>query len=674
MENNPVFSLDIGTRTIIGLVGEYREDEVFEILAYAKKEHKKRNMYDGQIHDIEGVAVTVKEIVKELEDQLGEELKNVSIAAAGRSLKTKRIKLEKEINSNIEISRRQVEALELEAVQKSELELNESEKEKSLKYYNIGYTINKYFLEEDSMKSLIGHKGESMGVELLATFLPQLVIESLYSVISKAGLEIASITLEPIAAIEVAIKRDLRLLNLALVDIGAGTSDIALTKDGEIIAYGMTQTAGDEITERLSKQYLLDFKSSEKLKIGLNGAKEHEFTDIVGVSYKLSTSQIVDSIIDIIEEISKEISQEILDYNGKSPDAVFLIGGTSNMPVLREKIAENLGLSKERVSVRDPSSIENIEGFKGVEGPDMITPIGIAIDAIDNKYKNFLKIFFKDEEVQIFNTDNIRVSDVLILTGYNPRNLIPKASDDFIYFINGKKRRIIGELSLNPEILINGKSANLKTLLSDGDKIDIREYKPIEVKAPNLYSLIDNDQTIVYDNKSYCLVKEIKLNGQRVKSDRNLKENDQIEIEVLKTIGEFLDFYSIESSLSNLLVNGIEVDTEYNLQKDDKLSIIDVKAYKNKNQQGENIENLTKKEILKKELELDGERKIQLLVNDEEINISHKKDKFKFVDIFDHIDFDRSKLRGKLILKLNGEDAEFLRELSDGDIIQIYWE
>ncbi len=80
-----------------------------------------------------------------------------------------------------------------------------------------------------------------------------MVVEGLYSVILKSNLQVDNITLEPIAAINVAIKEELRLLNLALVDIGAGTSDIAITKDGKIIAYAMTSTAGDEITEAYRK-------------------------------------------------------------------------------------------------------------------------------------------------------------------------------------------------------------------------------------------------------------------------------------------------------------------------------------------------------------------------------------------------------------------------------------
>ena len=71
-----------------------------------------------------------------------------------------------------------------------------------------------------------------------------MVIESLYSVISKAGLKLVILLLEPIAAINVAIKEELRLLNLALIDIGAGTSDIAITKDGKIMAYAMTPKQG----------------------------------------------------------------------------------------------------------------------------------------------------------------------------------------------------------------------------------------------------------------------------------------------------------------------------------------------------------------------------------------------------------------------------------------------
>ena len=64
-------------------------------------------------------------------------------------------------------------------------------------------------------------------------------MDGLYAAVEKAGLYVANLTLEPIAAMNVAIPEKFRLLNIALVDVGAGTSDISITNDGSIIAYGM---------------------------------------------------------------------------------------------------------------------------------------------------------------------------------------------------------------------------------------------------------------------------------------------------------------------------------------------------------------------------------------------------------------------------------------------------
>ena len=57
------------------------------------------------------------------------------------------------------------------------------------------------------------------------------------------------------------------MLNIALVDVGAGTSDISITREGSIIAYGMIPYAGDELTELIVQQYLVDFQTAEKMKL-----------------------------------------------------------------------------------------------------------------------------------------------------------------------------------------------------------------------------------------------------------------------------------------------------------------------------------------------------------------------------------------------------------------------
>src|SRR5690606_8916426 len=140
-------------------------------------------------------------------------------------------------------------------------------KDEKTRYYCVGYTVVNYYLDGNFMENLEGHKGNKIGVDVLATFLPYTVVDSLYTVMNRVGLEVVNLTLEPIAAINVAVKKSLRLLNIALVDIGAGTSDIAISRDGTIVAYAMASVAGDEITENIAKTYLLDFDAAEKLKV-----------------------------------------------------------------------------------------------------------------------------------------------------------------------------------------------------------------------------------------------------------------------------------------------------------------------------------------------------------------------------------------------------------------------
>ena len=84
---NLVFGLDIGTRSVVGTVG-YRTDETFHVIAQESRQHDTRSMLDGQIHDINMVASTIKEIHRRLEEMTGRTLKDVCIAAAGRVLKT----------------------------------------------------------------------------------------------------------------------------------------------------------------------------------------------------------------------------------------------------------------------------------------------------------------------------------------------------------------------------------------------------------------------------------------------------------------------------------------------------------------------------------------------------------------------------------------------------------
>ena len=88
----------------------------------------------------------------------------------------------------------------------------------------------------------------------------------MFAVLKKSGLVPTNITLEPISAINAIVPEELRKLNIVLVDIGAGTSDLAITGGGFVFAYGMVPLAGDEITEVISESLLVDFATAERIK------------------------------------------------------------------------------------------------------------------------------------------------------------------------------------------------------------------------------------------------------------------------------------------------------------------------------------------------------------------------------------------------------------------------
>jgi len=256
-----IFALDIGTRKVMGMVA-CAQDDSLEILGVDVIEHSSRPMFDGQIHIIDEVAKTVKQIKSNLESRLHKKLNKVGVAVAGRNLITFKEKATREFAYIEELDYQQVRDLELEAVDKI---ISDSGKHLG-QFHCVGYSPIYYELDGNRISSLIGHQGRQVSVEVIATFLPRIALDSIFAVLKRAGLELVNITLEPIAAINAIIPPDMRHLNILLVDIGAGTSDLALTRDGLVFAFGMVPEAGDEVTETICENLLVDFSTAKGLK------------------------------------------------------------------------------------------------------------------------------------------------------------------------------------------------------------------------------------------------------------------------------------------------------------------------------------------------------------------------------------------------------------------------
>ena len=566
-----IFALDIGTRSVIGIVG-YPENNTFNILDVEIIYHPDRTMYDGQIHDIEGVVQVVKKIKKSLEERLALTLKDVAIAAAGRALKTYRVQVDRLIDSDKPIDRALSNNLEMEGLQIAQAMLEKDSEKKSTKYYCVGYTVVNYYLNDGIIGSLVGHKGSKIAADIIATFLPHVVVDSLYTVMDKVGLEVTSMTLEPIAAINVSIPPKARLLNLALVDIGAGTSDIALTKDGTVIAYAMASIAGDEITEEIAQKYLLDFDAAEALKLNLKNSENQTFSDIVGVEYQLKTEEVLGTINPAIENLANQIAENILRYNQKSPSAVFLVGGGSQIPGLTEYLAEKLGLPKERVVVRGTEIVQNVQ-FKNdqLRGPESITPIGIAVTAVKNRQQNFLNVTVDGRKIKMFNAKQLSVSDALVLIGYDAKKLIAAKGPSLNFFINGSAKTIQGKYGEMGQIYVNGKPANLETRLNNEDEIVIEPASQGEIATATIKLVLPEQKIILFNNKEIGLLSDIRVNGQEVSLDTYIQESNQLTYSEIHNLEKLIEHLEYNSSDYDFYVNSRLVTLDYELRDGDKV-------------------------------------------------------------------------------------------------------
>lgn len=717
-DKKPIFALDIGTRSVIGIIIQPIDDEKFEIKDIKLIEHKDRSMLDGQIHDVISVSKTICKVKEALEINNGP-LKKVAVAAAGRSLKTVRVS----INTNIEgqplLNKTDIRTLELSAVQGAQKKLLNTNGNDDLTHYHcVGYSVVNYYLDDQIIGSLIDQRGNKATVEIIATFLPRVVVDSLISSLNRVDLELEALTLEPIAAIHVLIPPSMRKINIAFVDIGAGTSDIAITAEGTITAYGMVPVAGDEITEAISQAYLLDFHVAENIKRNLFSNNEIEMCDILGISNTIPVSEIIDKVSDDIDNLASQISGKILELNGAAPQAVILVGGGSQTINLSDKIAVKLNIPLQRVAVRGADAIQyDINWPEEInKGPDLVTPLGIGISSKENPI-NYSSFTINGDLIHLFEMKSLTIGDALIAAGIPIKKIIGKPGQALTININGKFNIIPGERGTLPKILLNGENADFDTLIYNGDIINIEPgingkdaYLTLE-DALNYSTVTPLNITISGEIKS--LKPLLTINGIDADYTSLINDRDSIVFYHVKNIEEALvlsgystkflsevsysvqineDLKHFSHKFRRIYLNGENVNLQTAISNGDKITF------------DESVRDLPNiKDILEIFIGSDFSAKVRyngniitvypasfkVLANEKIIDLDTKivpdctikvnweeNENIYFRDVFRYIDFNLSDLtlKTKYILLINGDKADFNTIIKSGDNLKFYWQ
>lgn len=700
---NMVFGLDIGTRSIVGTVGYKQNEHDFIVVSQSIRYHETRAMLDGQIHDINKVAETIREVKKDLEKQLGRKLKEVCIAAAGRVLKTVTVKAEYNLINEGRISEEQIRTLELNGVEKAYEELRKEINSGEGNFYCVGYSVVRYYLNDYVMTNLEDHKGTKIGADLLATFLPDEVIEGLYAAVEKAGLEVVNLTLEPIAAINVAIPEKFRLLNIALIDVGAGTSDICITKDGSIIAYGMIPMAGDALTNTLMQRYLVDFKTAETMKTSALKKKTVSYKDIMGLSNKVTREEIYEAAREEIDHITAQIADQILYLNGgKSVSAVFVVGGGGKLPYFVEALSSKLKLPKERVALRGEEVLNMVQFVQKEikKDPLLVTPIGICLNYYENR-NNFIYVMVNGERVKLYDNTHLTIVDAALAIGFPNESLFPRRGKALHYTINGSERLARGEAGEGAIIILNGKQVSLNASITQNDIIQITESTSgadatlIVAKLPEYKSTI----TFAVNHKEVICPKYVLANGILVSDTYQITDGDRLELinhYTLEQLLEFMDlpyregikinhqsakpqdrvyenftiYYPLHEDIASsyeevaAMVSEEEIK-EFSSMEDDSLYEVPLE---------EEITTSSGKKEKVEEIKVENAFNMIVYVNGSSITLSGKE-KYILVDILDVYSFDLTTARGsKVVLKINGDEAEFTSPLKEQDVIEMYWE
>lgn len=466
-----VFALDIGTRSIVGMVGRLVEDR-FQVLAVETAEYSKRTMMDGQIDDISGVADLAKAVTKRLEHKLQTELKRVCVAAAGRALRTQRGTFVVDLPEDRTINATDISEMEAGAVSAAE-ELLRQKDDAPQQFYLVGYTVAQYRLDNYPLTTLQGHSGKRAEAEIVATFLPGEVVDSLYAAMHAAGLQVASMTLEPIAAMNAAIPAELRLLNLALVDIGAGTSDIALCRDGSVVGYTMVTQAGDEITETIMRAFLVDFRTAEQIKRSAAQEELIHYTNILGLEERVSSSEILEVIGEPMDRLANAIAQQILEINGGAPSALFLAGGGSKLLGFKEKMASVMGMDEKRVALAGNNFARSAFAKKiDLNNPEYATPLGIAVSAGLGLLNDSYVVKLNGQTAKLFRNGTLSLRDILLMNGYTYSDLVGRTGQSLSITMDGRRMMYRGDPATPASLKVNGKDATITTLISAGDSID----------------------------------------------------------------------------------------------------------------------------------------------------------------------------------------------------------
>lgn len=388
-KENIAVGLDIGTTKIVAMIGKKNEYGKLEIIGVGKA--KSLGVARGVVNNITQTIQSIQQAVAEAENNSGYKINDVVVGIAGQHIRS--------IQHSDYISRPNAE----EVINEEDIEklINQVHKltmlpgEEIIHVLPQEYKINGYETTEEP----IGMYGSRLESNFHVVVGQASSIRNVARCIKSAGLELSGLTLEPLASSDAVLSQEEKEAGVALIDIGGGTTDLAIFKDGIIRHTAVIPFGGNVITEDIKEGCSIIEKQAELLKIKFGSAwpgenKDNEIVSIPGlrgrdpkeISLKNLSKIIHARVVEIIEQVFNEIKA----YGHEDPKkkligGIVLTGGGSELKHIKQLVEYITGMDT-RIGFPNEHLAGN--SSEDLSSPIYATAVGLVMNSLRNNTRS----------------------------------------------------------------------------------------------------------------------------------------------------------------------------------------------------------------------------------------------------------------------------------------------
>ena len=387
MEKNELFiGLDIGTTKIVAMIGIVNEYDKLKIIGIGKS--KSLGVHRGVVNNISQTIQSIQGAINEAENNSNEKVDKVIVGIAGQHIRS----LQHSDYITRENSDQVIDDSDLEKLINQVYKLVMMPGEEIIHVLPQDFKID----GQSEIKEPIGMFGGRLEANFHVVVGQVSSIKNIARCVKSSGIDFDGITLEPIASADAVLSKEEKEAGVALVDIGGGTTDLAIFKDGIIRHTSVIPFGGNIITDDIKEGCSIIEKQAELLKIKFGSAwpgenKENEIVSIPGlrgrdpkeISLKNLSKIIHARVVEIIEQVYMEIKNYGHEEQKKKLIAgIVLTGGGSQLKHLKQLVEYVTGMDT-RVGLPN----EHLAGNNSIEisNPTFATAVGLVMNSMKNR-------------------------------------------------------------------------------------------------------------------------------------------------------------------------------------------------------------------------------------------------------------------------------------------------